>query len=142
MNTVSYIAEPSFRYLMKPQQSSLKASQVYDIIAQIPEGKVTTYGDIARALGHPRASRVIGRILNKNPNPILTPCHRVIKSNGNIGGYAFGKARKKELLKKEGLSFIGDSTTQLGKYRLPLHKLHYEDLASFTSSRRCASDLT
>ena len=126
---------------MKPQQS-LKASQVYDIIAQIPEGKVTTYGDIARALGHPRASRVIGRILNKNPNPILTPCHRVIKSNGNIGGYAFGKARKKELLKKEGLSFIGDSTTQLGKYRFPLHKLHYEDFASFTSSRRCASDLT
>jgi methylated-DNA-[protein]-cysteine S-methyltransferase len=141
LNTVSYIAEPYFRYLMKPQQS-LKASQVYDIIAQIPEGKVTTYGDIARALGHPRASRVIGRILNKNPNPILTPCHRVIKSNGNIGGYAFGKARKKELLKKEGLSFIGDSTTQLGKYRFPLHKLHYEDLASFTSSRRCASDLT
>jgi methylated-DNA-[protein]-cysteine S-methyltransferase len=141
LNTVSYIAEPSFRYLMKAQQP-LKASQVYDIIAQIPEGKVTTYGDIARALGHPRASRVIGRILNKNPNPILTPCHRVIKSNGNIGGYAFGKARKKELLKKEGLSFIGDSTTQLGKYRFPLHKLHYEDLASFTSSRRCASDLT
>jgi methylated-DNA-[protein]-cysteine S-methyltransferase len=140
LNTVSYIAEPSFRYLMKPQ--SLKASHVYDIIAQIPEGKVTTYGDIARALGHPRASRVIGRILNKNPNPILTPCHRVIKSNGNIGGYAFGKARKKELLKKEGLSFIGDSTKELGKYRFPLHKLHYEDLASFTSSRRCASDLT
>jgi methylated-DNA-[protein]-cysteine S-methyltransferase len=125
---------------MKPQ--SLKASHVYDIIAQIPEGKVTTYGDIARALGHPRASRLIGRILNKNPNPILTPCHRVIKSNGNIGGYAFGKTRKKELLKKEGLSIIGDSTIQLRKYRFPLHKLHYEDLAPFTSSRRCASDLT
>jgi methylated-DNA-[protein]-cysteine S-methyltransferase len=135
LNTVSYIAEPSFRYLMKPQQS-LKASQVYDIIAQIPEGKVTTYGDIARALGHPRASRVIGRILNKNPNPILTPCHRVIKSNGNIGGYAFGKVRKKELLKKEGLSFIGDSTTEFEKYRIPFQKLRYEDLASFTSSRR------
>ena len=122
--------------------SSLKASHVYGIVAQIPEGKVTTYGDIAKALGHPNASRVVGRILNKNPNPILTPCHRVIKSNGNIGGYAFGKARKKELLKKEGLSFAGDSTTELGKHRIPLHKLHYEDLAPFTSSRRCASDLT
>ncbi len=122
--------------------SSLKASHVYDIVAQIPEGKVTTYGDIARALGHPHASRVVGRILNKNPNPILTPCHRVIKSNGNIGGYAFGKVRKKELLKKEGLSFVGDSTTEFGKYRIPLHKLRYEDLAPFTSSRRCASDLT
>jgi len=121
---------------------SLKASHVYSIVAQIPKGKVTTYGDIAKALGHPHASRVVGRILNKNPNPILTPCHRVIKSNGNIGGYAFGKARKKELLKKEGLSFAGDSTTELGKYRIALHKLHYEDLAPFTSSRRCASDLT
>lgn len=120
----------------------LKASHVYDIVAQIPEGKVTTYGDIASALGHPRASRVIGRILNKNPNPIVTPCHRVIKSDGNIGGYAFGKVRKKELLKKEGLCFIGDSTAEFAKYRIPLQKLRYEDLASFTSSRRCASDLT
>jgi methylated-DNA-[protein]-cysteine S-methyltransferase len=120
----------------------VKASHVYDIVAQIPEGKVTTYGDIAKALGHPGASRVIGRILNKNPNPILTPCHRVIKSNGNIGGYAFGKTRKKELLKKEGLRFIGDSTAEFAKYRISPHKLTYEDLASFTSSRRCASDLT
>jgi methylated-DNA-[protein]-cysteine S-methyltransferase len=120
----------------------LKASHVYDIVDQIPEGKVTTYGDIAKALGHPGASRLIGRILNKNPNPILTPCHRVIKSNGNIGGYAFGKTRKKELLKKEGLCFIGDSTEAFAKYRIPLHKLTYEDLASFTSSRRCARDLT
>ena len=120
----------------------LKASHVYDIVDQIPEGKVTTYGDIAKALGHPGASRLIGRILNKNPNPILTPCHRVIKSNGNIGGYAFGKARKKELLKKEGLCFIGDSTAEFAKYRIPLQKLRYEDFASFTSSRRCARDLT
>src|ERR687891_2276475 len=121
---------------------SIKASDVYDILVQIPEGKVTTYGDIARVLGHPRASRVVGRILNKNPNPIVTPCHRVIKSDGNIGGYAFGKIRKKELLKREGLCFIGDSTAEFAKYRIPLQKLRYEDLASFTSSRRCASDLT
>ena len=122
--------------------SLIKASQVYDIVAQIPEGKVTTYGDIARALGHPRASRVIGRILNKNPNPIETPCHRVIKSDGNIGGYVFGKVKKKELLKNEGVCFIGDSTEELVKYRFPLHRLCYEDLASLMSSRRCASDRT
>jgi methylated-DNA-[protein]-cysteine S-methyltransferase len=121
---------------------ALKASDVYDVVAQIPEGKVTTYGDIARALGHPRASRVIGRLLNKNPNPIVTPCHRVIKSDGNIGGYAFGKVRKKELLKKEGLCFVGDTTAEFAKYRIAVQKLRYEDLASFTSSRRCASDLT
>ena len=102
---------------------SIKASDVYDILVQIPEGKVTTYGDIAKALGHPRASRVVGRILNKNPNPIVTPCHRVIKSDGNIGGYAFGKIRKKELLKREGLCFIGDSTADFAKCRIRLEKL-------------------
>ena len=100
----------------------LKASDVYDIVAQIPEGKVTTYGDIARALGHPGASRAIGRILNRNPNPITTPCHRVIKSDGKLGGYAFGKIRKKELLKREGLCFIGDSTADFAKYRIHLEK--------------------
>ncbi len=67
---------------MKLKLGPLKTSDVYDVVAQIPEGKVTTYGDIARALGHPRASRVTGRILNKSPNPIVTPCHRVIKSMG------------------------------------------------------------
>jgi O6-methylguanine-DNA--protein-cysteine methyltransferase len=51
----------------------LKARDVYDIVVQIPEGKFTIYGDIARALGHPGASRAIGRILNRNPNPIATP---------------------------------------------------------------------
>ena len=120
----------------------LKASDVYDIVAQIPEGKVTTYGDIARALGHPGASRAIGRILNRNPNPITTPCHRVIKSDGKLGGYAFGKIRKKELLKKEGLCFIGDSAAEFGNYRISYTRLHYEDFTSFASSRRCASDLT
>jgi methylated-DNA-[protein]-cysteine S-methyltransferase len=101
---------------------SLNASDVYDLLAQIPEGKVTTYGDIARALGHPGAARVVGRFLNKNPNPIVTPCHRVIKSNGKIGGYAFGKLRKKELLEKEGLCFIGDSAADFANQRIRLEK--------------------
>jgi methylated-DNA-[protein]-cysteine S-methyltransferase len=120
----------------------LKASEVYDIVVQIPDGKVTTYGDIARALGHPGASRAIGRILNRNPNPIAIPCHRVIKSDGKLGGYAFGKIRKKELLKKEGVCFNGDSAAEFGNFRISLQKLHYEDFASLASSRRCASDLT
>lgn len=105
------------------KKQSLRASQVYDVLIQIPEGKVTTYGDIARALGHPRASRRVGRILNKNSNPILIPCHRVIMSDGSIGGYALGKARKKELLKKEGLCFNGDNTVDFAKCRVPLKKL-------------------
>ncbi len=101
----------------------LKASDVYDILVRIPEGKITTYGDIARLLGHPRASRAIGRILNNNPNPIVVPCHRVVMSNGKIGGYAFGKARKKELLKKEGLRFRGDEMPDFAECRANLAKL-------------------
>ncbi len=121
----------------------LKATEVYNVVSRIPEGSVTTYGDIAKALGHPRASRAVGSILNRNPNPIVTPCHRVIKSDGKIGGYAFGKMRKKELLKKEGLCFIGDTAAAFADYRLPVQKLlFYDDLASFASSLRCARDLT
>jgi alkylated DNA nucleotide flippase Atl1 len=65
---------------MKLKLRPLKTSDVYDVVAQILEGKVTTHGDIARAFGHPGVSHVSGRILNKNPNPIVTRCHRVIKS--------------------------------------------------------------
>lgn len=101
----------------------LKASDIYDILVRIPEGKVTTYGDIAKALGRPGASRAIGRILNKNPNPIIVPCHRVVMSDGSIGGYAFGKARKKELLKKEGLRFAGDAIPDFARCRVALGNL-------------------
>jgi methylated-DNA-[protein]-cysteine S-methyltransferase len=101
----------------------LVTSDVYDILAQVPEGRVTTYGDIARALGHSGTSRLVGRILNKNPHLIAVPCHRVIMSNGNIGGYVLGKMRKKELLKKEGLCFIGDRIADFAKCRVTLKKL-------------------
>lgn len=103
--------------------NQLEASDVYDILARIPEGRVTTYGDIAKALGKPGASRAIGRILNKNPNPVVVPCHRVVMSDGSIGGYAFGKGRKKELLKKEGLRFAGDGMDDFAACRVALEKL-------------------
>jgi methylated-DNA-[protein]-cysteine S-methyltransferase len=105
-------------------KKNLQADDVYRMLARIPEGKVTTYGDIAKALGHPRASHAIGRILNKNPNPIIVPCHRVVMSDGNIGGYAFGKARKKELLKREGLCFVGDDIHEFEACRAGLEKSH------------------
>jgi O-6-methylguanine DNA methyltransferase len=81
----------------------LKDRDVYELLTKIPPGKVATYGDIAKALGHPNSSRAVGRILAKNPNPIIVPCHRVVKSNGQIGGYASGEKRKKDLLEKEGI---------------------------------------
>jgi methylated-DNA-[protein]-cysteine S-methyltransferase len=84
---------------------TIKDEDVYDLLRKIPAGKVSTYGDFARALGNPSASRVIGSILGKNPNPIKVPCHRVVMSDGKVGGYAYGTAKKKELLEKEGVSF-------------------------------------
>jgi methylated-DNA-[protein]-cysteine S-methyltransferase len=85
--------------------SGISDKDVYSILTKIPPGKVSTYGDIARALGHPRGSRAIGRIVAINPNPISVPCHRVIKSNGEIGGFKYGEQMKKEILEKEGIKF-------------------------------------
>jgi methylated-DNA-[protein]-cysteine S-methyltransferase len=82
----------------------IRNTDVYDLLLKIPAGKVSTYGDLASALGNPSASRAIGRILGENPNPIKVPCHRVVMSNGQIGGYAYGTARKRQLLEKEGVS--------------------------------------
>jgi methylated-DNA-[protein]-cysteine S-methyltransferase len=56
-------------------------------------------------LGHPKAARAIGRIIANNPNPIFVPCHRVVKSNGEIGGFAYGEQRKRQILEKEGIKF-------------------------------------
>ena len=87
---------------------TINSEDVYNMLLTIPKGKVSTYGDLAKALGNPAASRHIGRILNKNHNPIKVPCHRVVMSNGNIGGYAFGTQKKKELLQKEGVIFTDE----------------------------------
>ena len=76
--------------------------RVYDIVKKIPKGRAVTYKEVAKTAGSPRAWRAVGNILKKNKNPIL-PCYRVIRSNGKIGGYRWGKKKKMNLLKKEGL---------------------------------------
>lgn len=79
------------------------AQKVYAVVAKIPRGKVLTYKEVAKRAGHPRAARAVGSILGKNLDPRRVPCHRVIRSDGGMGGYAFGGAKKKlVLLKKEG----------------------------------------
>lgn len=107
---------------VKKKAVGLKAEDVYSILARIPEGKVTTYGDIARTLGHPKSSRAIGRILNRNPHPIVVPCHRVVMSDGRIGGYADGQDRKIELLAKEGLVFKSGRVEDFKKRRAVLKR--------------------
>ena len=89
----------------RPLTKTINSEDVYSMLLTIPKGKVSTYGDLAKALGNPAASRHVGRILSKNPNPIKVPCHRVVMSNGKIGGYAFGTQKKKELLQNEGVIF-------------------------------------
>ena len=92
---------------------------VYNLLRKIPQGSVSTYGDIASALGNPNASRAVGRILGRNPNPVVVPCHRVVRSDGTLGGYTGGVKRKRELLEKEGLTFSGDSLNNFERVRAP-----------------------
>ena len=92
---------------------------IYTLLRNIPVGKVTTYKTLAAAAGNPKAARAVGNILNKNPNLVSVPCHRVIRSDGKVGGYSVGQQKKIELLRKEGVEICA------GKVRKQyiLHKL-------------------
>ena len=79
------------------------STKVYRQLLRVPEGKVTTYGDLAKAVGLENGQRVIGMIMKKNPFPVIIPCHRVVKSNGKIGGYVYGERVKSNMLLKEGI---------------------------------------
>lgn len=76
---------------------------VYRAISGIPRGEVRAYKWVAEAVGRPSAWRAVGNALNKNPYPVAIPCHRIIKSDGSIGGFAKGPAEKRRLLKAEGV---------------------------------------
>lgn len=76
--------------------------RVWRALCEIPYGAVRNYGDIARAVGQPGAARAVGQANGCNPLPIVVPCHRVIASNGTIGGYSGGLSIKHRLLALEG----------------------------------------
>jgi methylated-DNA-[protein]-cysteine S-methyltransferase len=71
-------------------------------LAQVPFGEVTTYGTLAARAGKPRAARAVGTIMNRNPIPIVLPCHRVVGASGSLVGYGGGLERKEALLRLEG----------------------------------------
>ena len=77
--------------------------KVLEKCAEIPPGEIRPYGWIAREIGNPGAVRAVGTALGSNPIPVLIPCHRVVRSDGTIGKYAWGSAMKRELLRGEGL---------------------------------------
>ncbi len=77
--------------------------KVWLAIKKIPKGKVSTYRELAKAVGKPKASRAVGNACNKNPFAPQTACHRVVKSSVEVGGFAQGTKKKILLLKKEGI---------------------------------------
>jgi methylated-DNA-[protein]-cysteine S-methyltransferase len=78
------------------------ARQVLRELARVPYGQTTTYGTLAARVGAPRAARAVGTIMNRNPIPIVLPCHRVVGANGSLTGYGGGLHVKEHLLRLEG----------------------------------------
>ena len=76
--------------------------QVLAELARVEYGQTTTYGTLAALAGNPRAARAVGTVMNRNPVPIVLPCHRVIGASGSLTGYGGGLDRKEQLLRLEG----------------------------------------
>lgn len=74
--------------------------KVFEVVKKIPRGQTMSYKQVAKLAGNPHAYRAVGNILNTNYDPSI-PCHRVIKSNGKLGGYNRGEAAKEHILRKE-----------------------------------------
>ncbi len=91
-------AQPTF---IPPLSNS---KPVWDALYQIPYGQTTTYKDFAKIVGKERAHRAVGTMLGKNPYPLILPCHRVIRSNGTLGGFGFGCDLKQKMLDFEKLT--------------------------------------
>ena len=77
--------------------------KVWNAVRNIPYGKTLSYGEIAGICGNPNAGRAAGNALGKNPVIIIVPCHRIIKSDGSLGGFSAGSELKKKLLSIEGI---------------------------------------
>jgi len=90
---------------------------IYEVVKQIPKGKVATYGQVAVLAGNRRWARVVGYALHANPEPGVIPCHRVVNRNGEVSkAFAFGgENRQIELLESEGICFT-NGKVDLSKY--------------------------
>jgi methylated-DNA-[protein]-cysteine S-methyltransferase len=78
------------------------AVTVLDELAKVPYGRTATYGELATRAGNPRAARAVGMVMNRNPIPIVLPCHRIVGASGSLVGYGGGLERKEHLLRLEG----------------------------------------
>ena len=89
--------------------------KIYEKLLQVPSGYVTTYGDLAKAINLKNGQRIVGQIMKKNPFPVIIPCHRVVKSDGTVGGFAYGIEIKKHMLLKEGLKINNNKLSDFKK---------------------------
>ena len=93
-------------------------NKVYETVRRIPKGKVATYGQIAALCGAPKASRVVGSALHRNPEPVSIPCHRVVNRFGGLApAFAFGGQQvQKSLLESEGVKVSEQFSVDLSEY--------------------------
>jgi methylated-DNA-[protein]-cysteine S-methyltransferase len=91
-----------FKTSLDPAGGTLFQRRVWEELTMIPYGSIRSYAEIAEAIGNPKAVRAVGTANGKNSIPIVVPCHRVIRSDGGLGGYASGTAIKTKLLELEG----------------------------------------
>lgn len=91
---------------------------VYEVVRQIPEGRVATYGQVARMVGRPRNARFVGYALHVNPEPEIIPCHRVVFKDGALApGFAFGGPdEQRRLLEAEGVTFLANGHVDMRRY--------------------------
>lgn len=92
------------------------AERIYRTLQQVPAGKVTTYGDLAKAAGL-KGARAVGRAMNSNPFAPRVPCHRVVRGDGSLGGFARGARAKIALLNAEGITIVRGQIAQFEKVR-------------------------
>ena len=92
--------------------------KIYEVVKNIPKGKVATYGQVALLAGNPRWARVVGYALHVNPSPQTIPCHRVVNREGRVApAFAFGGDEvQRQLLEAEGVVFESDGRVDLEKY--------------------------
>ncbi len=87
--------------------------KIYKKLLEVPKGQITTYGELAKAVGLKNGQRAVGKIMNKNPYPVIIPCHRVVMSTGKIGGYAYGENVKTKMLNDEGIQIQNGKIVEL-----------------------------
>lgn len=97
------------------------------VLRKVPRGKVTTYGALAKAVGCPKGGRAVGNAMNKNPSAPQVPCHRVVRSDGKVGGFASGSTTRIKMLEAEGIEVANGKWMKKNKINFRVHPLRTFD---------------